>query len=544
MPCVDAIIIGGGHNGLTCGAYLAKQGLEVLVLERREIVGGCCTTEEAIPGCPGFKVNRGGVDHQHMCAGPVPAELELEKHGLEYLWHEPLWFFPYPDGASWLVWKDVDRTCEELASFAPEEVPNYRRWQAFWEQVLHLLEPFDTGPPPSLADMMQAAETPEMEELWRALLTPPVVFIDRFFSDTRLKGAMAWWAVQTGTPPTKPGSTLAMCLQSASHLSGSARPRGGSGALCQALANVITSAGGQVLTGRHVTRILVSNGSATAVSADTGETYEARKCVVSSLDARRVFLHLLDEADVPPGLLVRVNQVSVTSASLFKVDLALAEAPVFERYGARPEQTLASPIVAPSLDYVHQGWVDILGGRPSRQPGLWCACCTRLDPSLAPPGKHTLWLSQFAPFELADGRSWDQVKESVADRVVDTFCRYAPNTRQAVLGRRITSPLDWYRLTDNPRGCPWHVDMELHQAWGLRPLPELSRYRTPIADLYLTGSGVHPGGGITGLPGRNAAREVLRDLGHRPSRRSLACRLKQWTSLYRSFRRFRRILAS
>ena len=541
MAEFDSIIIGGGHNGLVCGAYLAKHGLRVLVLERRDVVGGCCTTEEAVPGCPGFKVNRGGVDHQHMCSGPVPQELELEKYGLEYLWHEPLWFFPYDDGSSWLVWRDVDRTCEELATFAPQEVENYRRWHGFWEQALHLLEALDVGPPPSMADLLASTETAEMQELYRALVTPPIVFIDRFFDDDRLKAAMAWWAVQTGTPPTRPGSTLAMSLQSGSHLSGSARPKGGSGALCQALAKVITRGGGEVLLGQHVTRVHMKNGRASAVTTESGDTFEAGKHIVSAIDARRLFLSLMEEADVPSGLLRRANQISVTSASLFKVDLALSERPVFDRYGARPEQTIASPIIAPSLRYVYDGWIDIVSGRPSRQPGLWCACCTTLDPSLAPEGNHTLWLSQFAPFTLAYGKSWDEIRQQVADDVVKVFSRYAPNTKDAVLGRLITSPLDWHRLTDNINGCAWHVDMEMHQAWGLRPLPELSDYRTPIANLYLTGSGSHPGGGITGLPGRNAALEILRDLGHHSPRKGLTSLLREWLALYRSFRRFRRM---
>lgn len=540
MPQFDAIIIGGGHNGLACGAYLAKAGLSVLVLERREVLGGCCPTED-FPGLPGFRINRGGVDHQHICSGPVPRELELEQHGLEYLWHEPLWFFPYPDGASWLVWRDVDRTCEELATFAPAEVENYRRWHGWWEQALHMLEPFDLVPPPSLADMMLSTETAEMQELWRALLTPPTVFIERFFGDERLKGAMAWWAVQTGTPPTKPGSTLAMSLQSGSHLSGSARPKGGSGALSQALAHVITAAGGQVLTGQHVERIVVEGNRAQAVVTATGETFEARRCIVSSLDARRVFLRLIPEEHVPSGLLGRVRQVSVASASLFKVDLALSERPEFTGYGARPEQTIASPIIAPSLQYVYDGWIDIQAGRPSREPGLWCACTTALDPSLAPEGKHTLWLSQFAPYELAGGHTWDDIREQVADQVVDTFCRYAPNVRDAILGRLVTTPLDWERLTDNPRGCAWHVDMEIHQAWGLRPLPELSQYRTPVQGLYLTGSGVHPGGGITGMPGRNAAHQVLRDLGRRVPRRGVVALVRGYWNLWQSFQRFRKM---
>jgi len=263
--------------------------------------------------------------------------------------------------------------------------------------------------------------------------------------------------------------------------------------------------------------------------------------VVSAIDAKRLFLSLMDPSDVPSGLLVRTRKISVESASLFKVDLALSERPVFDRYGARPEQTIASPIIAPSLEYVRDGWNDIVAGRPSENPGLWCACCTALDPSLAPEGKHTLWLSQFAPYELSGGRSWDDVSEAVADQVVDTFTRYAPNTRGAIEGRLVTTPLDWERLTDNTRGCAWHVDMEIHQAWGLRPLPELSRYRTPIANLYLTGSGTHPGGGITGMPGRNAALEVLRDAGHRVSRRSLTSMAKGYLGLLRSFLRFRKM---
>jgi beta-carotene ketolase (CrtO type) len=540
MAEYDSIIIGGGHNGLTCGAYLAKHGLRVLVLERREVAGGCCTTEE-MPENPGFFVNRGGVDHQHMCAGPVPKELELEKHGLEYLWHEPLWFFPYDDGSSWLVWRDVEKTCEELARFAPQEVESYRRWHEFWEHALHLLEAFDVGPPPTMADMLAATETAAMQELYRALVTPPVVFIDRFFTDDRLKGAMAWWAVQTGTPPTRPGSTLAMGLQSGSHLSGGARPKGGSGALCRALVSIIESAGGTVALNNHVSEVYMANGRATGVTTQEGETFEAGKHVISAIDAKRLFLELMDEGDVPSGLLQRVRQVSVTSASLFKVDLALSARPVFERFGALPEQTLASPIIAPTLSYVMDGWIDIESGRPSREPGLWCACCTALDPSLAPEGKHTLWLSQFAPFRLAGGRSWDDVREETADRAIETFARYAPNVRSAVLGRQVTSPLDWRRLTDNTNGCAWHVDMEMHQAWGFRPLPELSQYRTPIPNLYLTGSGSHPGGGITGLPGRNAALEILKDMGQRTPKKGLTGLVKEWMGLYRSFRRFRRM---
>lgn len=540
MPSYDAIIIGAGHNGLTCAAYLAKSGLKVLVLERRDIIGGCCTTEEAIPGCPGFRIDLGAVNHQHMCAGPVVQELQLARHGLQYLWHEPLWFFPYAGQAGWLVWRDVDRTCHELSSFAPQEVEAYRRWHGFWESALHLLEPLDLAPPPTPADMMLSTEAARMQELWRAMLTPPAVLIDRYFQDPRVRATMAWWATQRGTGLLQAGSTPALSLQSAGHLTGAARPSGGSGALCEALRRLIVAAGGEVLVGSSVVRVHIKAGRATAVGTEAGELFETSGCVVSSIDAGRLFLGLLDESDVPRGLVGRVKQVSVASAALFKVDLALSEVPVFKRHGSRPEQTIASPVLAPSLEHVRDAWADIIAGRPSESPVLWAACPTALDPSLAPEGGHTLWLAQFAPFALAGGRSWDEVKQEAADRAVETFCGYAPNTRDAILGRLVTSPLDRQRLTGNTNGCPWHVDMGLHQSWGLRPLPELSRYRTPITNLYLTGSGCHPGGGLTGLPGRNAALEVLRDAGHKVRSVTLRSAARNYLGLLKSLLHFRR----
>lgn len=227
---------------------------------------------------------------------------------------------------------------------------------------------------------------------------------------------MAWWATQRGTGPVQAGSALALNLQSAGHLTGGVRPRAGSRALCQALRRLI------------------------AVSTQAGECFETSGCVVSSIDVGRLFLGLLGEGDVPRGLAGRVEQVSVASAPLLKIDLVLAEVPVFERHGSRPEQTIASPVLAPSWDYVRDAWADIAAGRPAEGPALWSACPMALDVSLAPEGGHTLWLAPFAPFALSGGRSWDEAKQAVAHRAEETFCRYAPNTRDAIPGRLVTSP--------------------------------------------------------------------------------------------------------
>jgi phytoene dehydrogenase-like protein len=222
--------------------------------------------------------------------------------------------------------------------------------------------------------------------------------------------------------------------------------------------------------------------------------------------------------------------------ALLKVDVALSGLPVFDRYGGKPEQTLATSCIAPSMTYIEEAFDDIMHGHPSRKPALWCAVASHLDPTLAPPGKHTLWLSQFAPARLSDGRSWDEARDEVADNMIATWCQYAPNTRDLTIDRHISSPLDWERRTGNLNGSAFHVAMTVNQLWGFRPTPALSRYRTPIQGLYLSGSGSHPGGGVTGLPGRNTAMEVLADLGHKPPRKGMIASGKEMLRMYRAFR--------
>ena len=538
MQSFDYIIIGGGHNGMVAAGYLAKAGLHVIVLEKWKFLGGCSATAEVIPTCPGFKFNLGGVDHIHILGTPVVRELELEKFGFKYLYHDPLWFFPYPDGNCFPIYRSIERSCEEIARFAPEDAEAYRDFNNLWQEILHILEPFDLGPPPSLADLARVAEgCLKGEELLQFLLTPPKTFIERWFKSPYLRGLFAWWAIQVGSSPRQPGAVLATGLQTTSHLVGMARPEGGSGALTDALRRLVEHHGGVVRTEAEVTRILLNKNRVTGVRLQDGEEIACSKGVVSQIDAVRVFTRLLDESDVPGDLLAKVRNIEIGDVALFKVDVALDGLPVFERYGGKPEFTLATQCIAPSMDYVEEAFDDILHGRPSTHPALWCAVPSHLDPTLAPEGKHTLWLSQFAPARLADGRSWDEARDEVADNMIATYCQYAPNTHDLIIDRHISSPLDWERRTGNLNGNAFHIAMTVNQLMGFRPIPALSRFRTPIQGLYLSGSGVHPGGGITGLPGRNTAMTVLSDLGHRPRRKCLLEQVKQLIGMYRALRR-------
>ena len=538
METCDFIVIGGGHNGMVAAGYLAKAGLQVTVLEKWEFLGGCSATAEALPSCPGFKFNLGGIDHIHILGGPVVQELDLEKFGLKYLYHDPLWFFPYPDGNCFPIHRSIDRSCDEIAKFAPEDADAYRKFNSMWENILRVLEPFDLGPPPSFGDLARVTEGMlKGDELIQFLLTPPKAFIERWFKSPYLRGLFGWWAIQVGTAPSQPGAVLATGLQTTSHLVGMARPEGGSGALTDAIRRQIEHHGGTVRTEAEVTKILVANGRVTGVRLHDGEEIACTKGIVSQIDAVRVFTRLLDEADVPPDLLEKVRAIEVGDVALLKVDVALDGLPVFDRYGGNPDYTLATQCIAPSMTYIEDAFDDIAHGRPSSQPALWCAVASHLDPTLAPEGKHTLWLSQFAPAKLADGRSWDEARDEVADNMIDTWCQYAPNTRDLIIDRFISSPLDWKRRTGNLNGSAFHVAMTVNQLMGFRPIPALSKFRTPIQGLYLSGSGVHPGGGITGIPGRNTAMEALADLGHRPKQKGMVEKAKQLLRMYRAFQR-------
>ena len=515
MPEYDVIIIGAGHNGLTCAGYLVKAGLRVLVLERRKVVGGGATTEESIPGAPGFKVNTCSVDHFLNERVPVIQYLELPRFGLQYLPVDPMFFCPFPDGTHFFVYRDVERTCREIARFSPRDAEAYPLFLEYWHNAAYLLDPLRFSPPPTFNLLAGLMEGDEADEFMRVLLLSPQQLLDEWFESEYVKAPIAWIAGQLGTPPSQIGTSATTSLIEIAHRSGVNRPKGGSGMLTQAMAAMVQHYGGAIETNAEVAKVLVEGGTAVGVRLADGREYRATRAVISSLDARRVFTRLVDPEHVDERLRRRASKLAISNVSMMKVDCALSELPSFEKYGVGREASLGSHIICPSVQYLETAFDDAKQGLPPRQPALWSVCASVLDPGLAPPGMHTLYLFQFAPYELAGGRDWEDIKEEVADSMIETLAQYAPNVRKAVVARRVSSPVDEERRTGNIKGQGYHLDSTLNQMYGFRPLPELSRYRTPIQGLYLTGAGTHPGGGITCIPGHNTAKVVLEDLGVR-----------------------------
>jgi len=557
----DAIVIGGGHNGLVCAAYLARLGgMKVAVLEQRDILGGFASTESPFASHPEVKVSRFGVDHMHMCSGPVPAELELEKHvakdgsRFEYLWHDQAhWLYMYPEKRCILAQKDLEATCEAVERVFPGEGRQYRKFTEKWYGILKALEGIDDNPPMSNAVMALGAHLAGNDGITQFFQADPLNFIRRYFETDEMIGMMTWWASQTASPPWQPGSSvLALSLAPATHLTGKARPRGGSGQLSHILADMIVNKhGGAVRTSALVRKILVAEGRARGVEVENRETGTSEKLyahtVVSCVDAKRLFTEMVADDAVPGWLHDEVRNIYYSTVGLVKADVLINEAPDFAGYfgpnefGDDEEYNIATGIIAPGYEsYVKPGWIDILAGRPSAEPALWCVHNTALDSSLAPEGYHTLWLSQFTPKRLAGGKTWDDVAEAVGLEMFRTYAQYTANlSEENIVDIVVTPPnkMGEFMRTDDPFG----VGMNLDQMLGNRPSPHLAQYRTPIRGLYLTGSGTHPGGGITGLPGRNAALEILADLGRSRGtpRQSKLARLRQLYHTYRYLKTFR-----
>ncbi len=551
MPEYDIIVIGGGHNGLICGGYLAKAGENVLVLEKHDVLGGFVSTEEALPEAPGFKFNIGASEHGGVVETPIVSDLELEKFGLEYMVREEMYFFPFLDGVAVPIYKSVDKTCEAIGEISAQDADAYRDFVEFSNALLALLGAVSYGPPPSFGELAGAMDGAgavgmDADRLIRTVLSSPRAVVSEWFESEYVRAALAYYGSVSQTAPSTLGSGYAPCLMGGCHSSGQWRPRGGGGMLIESLVRAIEHHGGTVRANAEVSKIVVENGRATAVELRDGERIEARRGIVSSIDVKRVFLDLVDQDLLEPHLIRQIKNITVagTNVSEFKLDCALSELPSLERWERGPDFIVSMVQPCPSVDHLEREFVDIRRGEFPEEPAFLFAVHSAEDPSLAPSGKHTLWLSCFAPYELSGGRSWDDIKEETADQLIDVAAQYAPNIKDAMIGRVIHTPLDWYRRTGAIAGNPNHMDMTLDQLFGYRPTPALCNYRTPIKDLYLSGSGVHPGGGLNGIPGYNTAQVVLEDLGYvrSASSRGLGHRVGKVRDLLRAFMKLRKYL--
>ena len=500
----DLITIGAGHNGLIAAAYVAQAGYRVAVFEQRDIVGGAVSTKELVPG---YQIDLGGSAHILIRQTPVVEELELDRYGLTYLDLDPMFVAPFPDGDVITIHRDLDRTADALESKFPGEGAAYHdfvgEWQGFARTMRDL---FLSAPSPwQIGKRLvfgESSSLPWKQEL-RHILRPYEHVVTEYFDEEKLQTMIAWMAAQSGPPPTEPLTGPFALWHALYHEGGVARPEGGSGELTQALRRHIEAHGGDVFTDAPVEQILVGNGEARGVRVHDGP-YTAR-AVCSATHARQTFDHLLPPEYRPEG----ADGLRVGNGFGVMLRLALDE-PV--EYEAAPGETARTglQLLCRDLSQLRTAYGEYLGRRPASDPPLIAMTFSAADETLAPPGGEVLWLwGQYFPYELAGDDTWDEIADDVADRLISQFETYAPGIRDHIVGQLFQHPVWLERNLGLYRGNVMHLEMSLDQMFAGRPALGLANYRGPVDQLFMTGASTHPGGGIMGASGRNAAREIL-----------------------------------
>jgi beta-carotene ketolase (CrtO type) len=401
--------------------------------------------------------------------------------------------------------------------------------------VVSAMTPLFNAPPGDLGAIVRNFERSQWQDLLATLLPPgraldmlrtmlvsPTDLLNEWFESEFVKAPMARLAAELGAPPSQKNLAIGAMMMALRHEPGMARPKGGTGALTAALLKLVHAFGGVVLTEQAVKQVLIDDGRAVGVRTHTGQEYRAKRGVISGIDAQRLFLDLIDPSDVDsadPALRQRLERKIINNNdTILKIDCALSEPPRFSNYQHCDSYLIGSVLIADSVNHVEAAHaLPQMGQIPDHDPSLYVVVPSVLDPSLAPPGQHTLWVEFFAPYQIAGaegtgdyGTGWTaSLKNQVADRVIDKLAQYAPNLKSSILARRVESPAELGARLGTRKGNYYHIDMTLDQMVFLRPLPELANYRTPIDGLYLTGAGTHPGGSISGMPGRNCAKVFL-----------------------------------
>ena len=520
MADFDVVFVGTGHNSLVCAAYLTKAGFRVGMLESRPVVGGAVVTQEVIPG---FQFDLGGSAHILINHTPIVRELSLEQYGLDYIDLDPLFFAPFPDGERILVWKDIERTCESVADVSPEDAHNYLGFISEWRPLAEaMVESFMQAPTPLNVAKTLVFQSKVHRDLRRrlpAILGSYGQLLRNTFVSPRVQAVIGWMAAQSGPPPSERMGAPFALWHPMYHYSGVKRPRGGSGMLTRALARMITSLGGTIVTSTPVNQIVIEKGRAIGVRTDNGETYTAGRAVVSGAHIHTTLKLLAGQ--IPPARVSSAQRSRIGNGFGMMVRYAMSELPDYvgsERSDVRLPRLehRALQFICPDLEYLERAYADYLANRPSSDPALIAMTFSAVDETLAPPGKHVLFLwGQYFPYELATGESWDDIGNRVADRMLAKLAEYAPNVASAVVGRLVQTPLWLERELGLLRGNVMHLEMSVDQMFTLRPSLRMSNYRGPVKGLYLTGASMHPGGGIMGASGRNAASVLLHDLSRK-----------------------------
>jgi phytoene dehydrogenase-like protein len=523
----DAVVVGGGHNGLTAAAYLARAGLSTLVLERREIVGGCCVTEEIAPGCRASTTSY----IASMLRPEVIKDLNLQEYGLRMVPCDPAIQVPFPDEQVVPWWAERDRAIAEFRKLSAKDAGTFVRVDDQLKKLARYLQPFFLEPPPELdtssmqgwSDLfrvgkrLRSISSGEIAQLVSFLTGSLGEFLDRNYESDKIKTMfLANTVYGKHGGPYQPGTAIGLLFHL---LSGGEHEvqgflghvMGGMGAITQALAVVGRKLGVEIRTSAPVAQIDTRHGVVRGVVLDDGTEIRSR-FVLSNADPKRTFLKLISASELPDDFLHAVRGIRMDGPCA-KVNMVLGEEPRFT--GTSPAATPLERTfytLVPSLQFAERCYdISKFGEIPEE---LWvdCVVSSNADASLAPEGKHILTcFVQYVPYRLREG-TWDEKRELLGDRVVKKIAEYAPNVPNAILARQVLTPLDLERTYGLTEGNIFHGDLTLEQLFFMRPVPGWSQYRTPIIGLYLCGAGAHPGGGVTGAPGHNAAQQVLRDV--------------------------------
>jgi phytoene dehydrogenase-like protein len=514
------IFVGGGHNGLAAATVLARRGVKTLVLEARPEVGGAAITEELHPG---FRIST--LAHAAQPAAALMTELRLGDHGLELIDPDPYLFAPHPDGRSLLLSRDVDASVSSIAAFSANDARRYPEFCATLARIRAFVGGVMASTPPDI-------EQPTYADVWsmlmmgrrfrglgkkdayRLLRWAPMSaadFVSEWFESEPLRAAIAAGGIfGTAFGPRSAGSAAVLLMRLGAGDGRQRLVRGGLGALTTALASAARAAGAEIRRNAEVRRIRVKDGRATGVTLTSGEEIEA-KAVVSNADPRRTLLGLIDPVELEPGFLQRMRNYRA-SGTMAKFNLALSALPDFTALRGNAGALGGFIHIGPELDYLERAFDASKYGAWSPRPYLEVTIPSVTDPALAPAGAHVMSITaQYAPYRLRFAE-WSDASPRFADAAIDTLSEYAPNLKSLIVHRQVITPVDLESKYGMSGGHIFHGELALDQLFTMRPLLGWARYRTPIHGLYMCGAGTHPGYGVSGLSGLNAAREILKDL--------------------------------
>ncbi len=519
----DAIIIGGGHNGLTSAAYLAKAGKKVLVLERRHLVGGAAVTEEIYPG---FKYSVCSYVVS-LLRPEVIRELELPKYDLEIT---PLdsTFAPMPDGNYLARWGDHAKTRREIARHSTTDAEAYEQYGQLMVQMAMAVKPLLGRVPPeptswnpreliglaSVGNHFRNLGEKLLYELAKLMTMSSADFLDQWFETEVLKATMsASGIIGTFMGPRSPGTAYVLLHHYMGELDGAFRSwgfaRGGMGTISRVIADSARHFGAEIRTQANVDQVLVKNGRAYGVVLGSGEEIYG-KVIVSGVDPKRTFLKMVDTQHLAPDFVNQIDNFKIRGSS-GKVNLALDALPNFTCLPGDGPHLAGAISISPSIDYIERAYDDAKYGDFSRRPYLDIIIPSTLDPSMAPPGKHVMSIFvQYAPYHLKND-TWPERREAFGDNVIDTLSEYAPNIKDIILHRQVLTPWDLEQEFGLTEGNIFQGELTLDQLFFLRPVPGWAKYRTPVKNLYMCGACTHPGGGVMAASGRLAALEILKD---------------------------------